>query len=183
METNGNRFKCLTILFVPNDGLENMTSLQVLADELRGRGHKTIFTLNMTDQMMASDNELKDFGEVVTQTSVNNTNSESHFEYKVFELSEMEIFEKFSLKYLWEKLAQNKQRDDYYRKLIERTQPDILIIESLLCCPSLTESGVPWVSLNFGAPNQFLNDDRLPPAWSGLSCKLFKKNDLFIFVH
>jgi hypothetical protein len=41
------RFKCLTILFVTNVEEENVSSYQVLAEELREGGHRVVFAFDI----------------------------------------------------------------------------------------------------------------------------------------
>jgi hypothetical protein len=66
-----------------------------------------------------------------------------------------------------------KGKESYYEKLIECLKPDIIITDSILCSAALTCSGIPWVWLS--APNLYLNDEKIPPAWSGMLL-FFNKN-------
>jgi hypothetical protein len=58
--------------------------------------------------------------------------------------------------------------EPFNEELVQRLKPSLIIVESLVCSPALTNnSDIPWVWLNFGAPNVCKNDNLLPPGWSG----------------
>lgn len=57
--------------------------------------------------------------------------------------------------------------EPFNEELVQRLKPSLIIVESLVCSPALTNSGIPWIWLNFSPPNVCKNDILLPPPWSG----------------
>ena len=152
----------MTILIVPNDGLDNIRSLDVLADELKKRGNKVLFAVETADNgLITTHKGINGLKEVAT--------NQIEVDYNVFKLPAIKIFEQFTLKCLWKKFSNNRNRDYNYQKLIERIKPDLILLESTLCVPAITNSGIPWIWINFGSPIRCLPDERLPPAWAGKS--------------
>lgn len=167
--------RSITILFAPTNGNENITECQVLAEELRERGHRIVFAVDIAFKGLliphGFEEEIQEWPKVIDYSNnnisgLNSSNSSPVEKIKNYYLSD--VVKKFEI---------TKQREDYYEKLIERLKPDIIIVESMVCSPALTNSGIPWVWLNFGGPNLYLNDERIPPAWSGRLCF-----HIFIFI-
>ena len=156
----------MTILVAANDGIDNMTSLKVLANELQERGHRVVFAVDIAAKgVITTYCDIADFDRL-SQADLDYT----QVDMKMFELSEIELFERFELDVLRKKLKRITKRDYYFEKLLERIKPDVIVVESSLCSPALTNCGIPWLWLNFGNPNRFINDERLPPSGSGMSC-------------
>lgn len=156
----------MTILVAANDGIDNMSSLQVLAGELQERGHRVVFAVDIAAKgVITTYCDIADFDRL-TQADLDC----SQLDMSLFELSEIDLFEKFDLDVLRKKLKRITKRDYYFEKLLERIKPDVIIVESSICSPALTNCGIPWLWLNFGNPNRFINDDRLPPIGSGMNC-------------
>jgi len=96
--------------------------------------------------------------------------------------------EKFCVKAMEKMLSDNKERDDIYKDILRRVKPDIIVIDSYICSPALTNSGIPWVWLFSAAPHMCLplmqpdeSVNYIPPAWSGKS--YFRKNVLLYFIN
>jgi hypothetical protein len=147
------KFKPLTILFVPTYGNELISCSSGLVDELQERGHKILFSVDILSKEAR-----------LSSPSIRYNYSEKFSD----QYSSIEIVKNFSVNYLKQMFEENKAKEDYYKELIDRIKPNIIITDSIICSPALTNCGIPWVWLNFGGPNLYLNDQRLPPAWSGM---------------
>jgi hypothetical protein len=150
------KLKPLTILFVPTYGNELISCSNGLVDDLQERGHKIVFSVDISSKegRLSSPSIRYNYSEKVSD--------------QYSDCSSIEIVKNFSLNYLKQMFEENKAKESYYKELIDRIKPDIIITDSIICSPVLTNCGIPWVWLNFGGPNLYLNDDRLPPAWSGM---------------
>jgi UDP:flavonoid glycosyltransferase YjiC (YdhE family) len=155
-------FKPLTILFAPTYGNELISCCNGLVDELQERGHKIVFSVDISSKESVNKDGFIEGGHGLPSIRKNYFENLSNY-------SSIEIVKNFSLNYLKQMFEENKTKESYYKELIERIKPDIIITDSIICSPVLTNCGIPWVWLNFGAPNLYLNDRRLPPAWSGMS--------------
>lgn len=54
------------------------------------------------------------------------------------------------------------------KEIIERIKPDLIAIDSYMCSPALTNSGIPWVRMFSAGPQMVLADpEKIPPLGSG----------------
>jgi UDP:flavonoid glycosyltransferase YjiC (YdhE family) len=61
-----------------------------------------------------------------------------------------------------------KAREEDNKKIIEKVQPDLFVLDTFYCSPAFTNSSIPWVRLPSANPLMALEDERFPPAFSGL---------------
>jgi len=164
--------KRLTVLFTPLDGYGHINACHGIAEALRDRGHRVIFAVDISfkgklipygfeEEIHSLPKKSDDNPEINVWANIVSKNKET------FKLSPIEIVEKFCavcFSYMYEGL---KARDSQYKDIIERVKPDIIIIDSYVASPTITNCGIPWVWLYSAAPLLCLNSDKLPPGWSG----------------
>jgi UDP:flavonoid glycosyltransferase YjiC (YdhE family) len=67
-------------------------------------------------------------------------------------------------------LADNKKFDHQYKEIVDRLNPDLIVLDNYVCVPSLVHSGRPWVWIFSAAPLRLYNNKKLlPPPRSGFS--------------
>ena len=86
----------------------------------------------------------------------------------VFEQGSLEITEKFIIGNLDNMLNNLKSKSEQYRDILNSMVIDLIVIDSYIGNPILTESGIPWVWLYSAAPLMIFNNAELPPPWSGM---------------
>ncbi len=181
--------KNITVLFAPTHGYGHLNACHGLADEFRDRGHRVVFAI---DKVFKSRLTRYGFEEELHDSPKNDNESDDEFWPKfaaqnsaVLKRTPIEIVEKFCVKALEEMLSHNKEIDDIYKEIVERVKPDVIIIDSYICSPALTNSGIPWVWLFSAAPhmcfpqiNPRVSKNDIPPAWSGRT--IFQISNIFL---
>ncbi|CAG2114947.1 unnamed protein product, partial [Medioppia subpectinata] len=163
----------LTILFTPLDGWGHINACHGLAEELLRRGHRVVFAI---DQGFAGKLSKHGFEEVLHSIPPDPTvdpNIDFWADFIVkhrrdLQRSSIEIIERVTSVALGVMFDGVKAREDQYRDIVATVRPDVIVIDSYVGCPPVTESGVPWVLLFSAAPHMGLMNDEHPPAWSGL---------------
>lgn len=85
----------------------------------------------------------------------------------LFEEGSLVMAEKFCVS-AFENMCRNlKSKSDQYKQILDSVQPNIIVIDSYIGSPILTEANVPWVWLFSAAPLLVYNNPELPPPWSG----------------
>lgn len=164
--------KQLTVLFTPLDGWGHINASQGLAEAVRDRGHRVVFAIDKS-----FEGKLKRFGFEEEIHSIPpdpksdpNINIWAEIVFKnkeTFLLSPIEIVEKFCVKGFEMMYENSRKRDDQYVDIISRVRPDVIVIDSYIASPTLTNSGIPFVWLYSAAPHLCLLNDKIPPGWSG----------------
>jgi len=164
--------RSITVLFAPLDGHGHINACHGLAEALQNRGHKIVFAVDK-----AFKGRLTQYGfeEELIEPTINGDKSDEQFwpqfvaaNSKVLKGSPIEIVEGFCVKATEKMLNDNKVKDDFYKEIIDRVKPDVIVIDSYICSPALTNSGIPWVWLFSASPSLCLNEAHIPPAWSGM---------------
>jgi UDP:flavonoid glycosyltransferase YjiC (YdhE family) len=185
--------KKLTILFTPLDGHGHINACHGLAEELRDRGHRIVFAIDIAfkDRLIPYG-----FEEAIHGLPADGTDSGEEFwpifaeqHAEDFKLDPIGVAEHFFLNATKKMFADNREREHQYKEIIDRIKPDIIINDAYICSPTLTNSGIPWIWLFSAAPHLCLMDERIPPAWSGMSsfcnfAQLFLSNyeTIFLFI-
>ena len=161
-----------TVLFTPLDGWGHINACQGLAEAVRDRGHRVVFAIDI-----AFEGKLKKFGfEEELHSMPRDSNVDPNINFwadfivkhkKVFLLSPIEIVAKFELFAFDQMYDSLRKRDKQYADIISRVEPDIIVIDSYIGSPTLTNSGIPWVWLYSAAPQLCLLNENVPPGWSG----------------
>ena len=85
----------------------------------------------------------------------------------MFEKGSLAMAEGFTMIGFGEMLKALRAKDEQYKKILAKVRPDLIVIDSYIGSPTLTNSGIPWVWLFSAAPLLALNNHSLPPPWSG----------------
>jgi hypothetical protein len=166
--------KNLTILFTPVEGVGHVNACIGLAECLRDRGHKIVFTVDKTfegklirygfiEEKIIDPNEgkFKNPGEKAAKRLM-----ESGI------LSGMSSLEKIELmstkKFFVGSTERMKFNETILKAIIEKHKPDVYIIDHFVGSPTLIYSDKPWVFLFSGNPLFVLDDERTPPGASGM---------------
>jgi len=162
-----------TILFTPLDGHGHTNACHVLAEVLRDRGHRVVFAIDI-----AFEGKLSPFGFEEEIHSLPQDGLQSNDEFwpefaakhtPYLKLSPIEVTEKFVSVGFGKMLEHLRDKDSQYEQIIARVKPDVIVIDSYICSPTLTNSNIPFVRLCSAAPLLQLNSNKTPPAWSGKS--------------
>ena len=162
--------RCLTVMFAPLDGWGHINACHGLAQAVKERGHRVVFAIDI-----AFKGQLERFGfeeevhewvrdvkpEVNHKADFINKNSE------FFALSPIQVNEHFCVQAFHLMYDGLRARDGQYKEILARVRPDLIVIDSYVGSPTLTESGIPFVWLYSAAPLMAWNLDILPPPWSG----------------
>ncbi|XP_054153809.1 NDP-glycosyltransferase YjiC-like [Oppia nitens] len=166
--------RLLTVLFTPLDGWGHINACHGLAETLRDRGHRVVFAVDS-----AFKGRLESFGfdeelhyntrpvvcDIDPRTDYINKNPD------LYKLSAVRVAETVCVTAFERMFNTFRDRDSQYKQIIARVRPDIIVIDSYIGSPTLTNSGVPFVWLYSAAPLMAFNNDQLPPPWSGLPIK------------
>ncbi|XP_054152864.1 uncharacterized UDP-glucosyltransferase YdhE-like [Oppia nitens] len=172
--------KPLTILFAPLDTWGHINACHGLADLLRQRGHRPVFALDIGYQ-----GKLAKYGyeEYILKRDVDQQQDGRDFwadfvtKYKdCYRLAPEAIMASSTVDGFTIMFENYRQLDRQYRQCLDRVRPDLIVIDSYIGSPTLTNARVgagdgciiPWVWLCSAAPQSFLHSPKLPPAWSGL---------------
>ena len=160
--------KSRTILFALLNGSENVESCLKLADILEDKGFKSVIALdkNSAQNPLIKDcvhhkevydcQPLPDWSKQVTPLDLNCLNA-----------SPVEGLKSLGVPFVLERFEFVRRCEPFNEELVKSLKPELIIVESMVCSPALTNSGIPWVWLNFSPPNICKNDNRIPPGWSG----------------
>ena len=85
----------------------------------------------------------------------------------IFERGSLAMAEGFQIFGFGEMLKALRAKDEQYKTILAKVKPDLIVIDSYVGSPTLTDSGIPWVWLFSAAPLLALNNHSLPPPWSG----------------
>jgi UDP:flavonoid glycosyltransferase YjiC (YdhE family) len=171
--------KKLNILFVSMDTFGHVLSCVGFAETLRNRGHRITFAIDKSWKGKLNEHG---FEEELYSIS-NRKDSEKPSEYWVtvaydlkhnFRLSPLSQWKGCGVLCYLDMLRQAKEIDAIASTIVGRNKPDVIVINSLVCLPSLITCGIPWVNLVSVNPLMFFLDSQLPPATMGnaFNCKV-----------
>jgi spore coat polysaccharide biosynthesis predicted glycosyltransferase SpsG len=166
--------KNLTILFVSVEGVGHVNACIGLAECLRDRGHKIVFTVDKTfegklirygfiEEKIFDPNEgkFKNPGEEGAKSLM-----ESGILSGMSSLEKIELMSKQT--FFVEMIDKMKMNEPTLKAIIEKHKPDVYIIDHFVGSPTLIYSDKPWVFLFSGNPLFVLDDERTPPGASGM---------------
>ena len=165
----------LTVLFCPLDYHGHVNACHGLAEALRDRGHRVVFAIDKAFkgrlQAYGFDEELLSISLSVIGLSddseVDSTTQCVTQLKDVFKEGTLAMTEKFCV-FGFENMSKLlKAKDSQYKSILERVVPDLIVIDSYVGSPTLTNSGIPWIWLYSAAPLMAWNSDSLPPPWAG----------------
>ena len=145
-----------------------------IAECLRDRGHRVVYVV---DKSFAG--KLKEYGfeeEILDDGSKENENMKPGEEgalmiKKTGILSAkgpLEQMKSMADNGIFEKTLEKKmQMEPQLKAVVDRVNPDIVIVDDFFGLPSLIHSNRPWVNLCSGNPLFYLPGDNLPAAGSG----------------
>ena len=158
------------MLFAPLDGWGHVNACHGLAELVRDRGHRVVFAVDVAFegqlQRYGFEEELHEWVRDV-KPDVNHKSDFIHKNAEFFKLSPLEVNKNICVKAFQLMYEGLRARDSQYKQIIDRVKPDIIVIDSYVGSPTLTNSGIPWVWLYSAAPLMAWNSEKLPPAWSG----------------
>ncbi|XP_054152555.1 uncharacterized protein LOC128951331 [Oppia nitens] len=171
----------LTVLFTPLDGWGHINANHGFAEALRDRGHRVVFAVDAKfegklkpfgfeeeihrPKPKASDTEaIENGGPVVVDIYAELVRKYAD----VFKLTPIEIIDRFVATAFGSMLDTSREREEQYRQIIAKVNPDVIVVDSYIGSPTLTHSGKPWVWLYSAAPHLCVNSSKVPPGWSGL---------------
>jgi len=170
--------KSLTILFTPLDGYGHINACYGLAEALRDRGHRVVFAIDVSFK-----GKLVPFGFEEEIHSLPNSEPNSEFwaenaakRAAALKKTPIEIVEKFVRLGFTTMFEHLKERDSQYVEIIAKVKPNVIIVDSYVCSPTLTNSGIPWAKVNSAAPLFCFESDKIPPAFSGMRSDQFIEN-------
>ena len=165
--------KKLTILVAPMEGVGHVNATIGIAEALRDRGHRIVYVVLNSfegklkkygfEEELLINNETKDMkpGENIAtwlKSSGLLSNASSLEKMKII------IDPMMSEKMLEEKI----ECKDQIENVMEKVNPDVILIDDFVGLPCLIHSCKPWVNIASANPLFFLGDEKLPPAMSGI---------------
>ncbi len=165
----------LTILFAPLDGVGHVNACIGIAEVLRDRGHRIVFAMcdNWREKLKiyGFEEEIIELSKKVTvEDSAKFWSEYIHMAGIFGPLSPLEKIKSMAGDGFKEVIDRNKTSDPMMKEIVCRIKPDIILIDSFFCMPSLINSGIPWVwsiSCNPLVIDGAIDDKRLPPSASG----------------
>jgi len=170
--------RSLKIRFIPIDAIGHVNASIGIAEVLIKRGHRIIFAIN--ERWNA---KLLKYGfeeELIRESESNSVEDPAKFWADVFapifnssSALEKTLHIKRNLNKFF--VGMTKKLDAVVSEVIDRIKPDVIILDQVLCLPSVVNSGIPWVLTCSFNPLKMIEDERTPPAGSG-------KFQLFLFL-
>ena len=146
-----------SILFVLMNGSDNIESSLNLANVLLESGYQIVMAVDtITSQFI--DKTSGFVQKVFDCLPLNDLSDE--IDMNCLNGSPLVKIKNFGHRIISQRFEFIRRCEQLNQQIIEEIRPELIIIESLVCSPVLTNSGIPWVWLNFGPPNICKNDDR-----------------------
>lgn len=173
----------LKVLFAPAQGMGHIGACHGLADILRDRGHVCVFILDVKFKGRLSKHGyaeaiLQEIGPVshsATEPELMQGFFQNHPD-DIITMPPIEVVKSVGPIFV-NMFEDHKKLEVDYKAVVNIVKPDIIICDTHIASPALMNSGIPWLLLCSMGPLEFYNacnaDDKLPPAWSGLS-NIFK---------
>ncbi|XP_037051007.1 uncharacterized UDP-glucosyltransferase YdhE-like [Bradysia coprophila] len=171
----------LKILFAPAQGMGHIGACHGLADILRQRGHECIVILDVQFKgRLAKHGYREAILQEIGPEQHSSTEPEllkAFFRDHPHDIISMPTIDSFkALSSVFAVMFEDsKKMEVNFKAVVDTVQPDIIICDMHVASPALMNSDIPWLFLGSMGPLEFYNacnpDDRLPPAWSGLSVR------------
>ena len=169
----------LTILVAPMFGVGHVNATIGIAECLKERGHRVVYVLDQSfeGQLIKYGFEEEILKEAPKPNGQTNGNMKAGEEPALMlkksglfsGASPIEKLKLMSNQGLFAEMLQKKiDTESQQKEIVERVNPDIILIDDFFGLPSLIYSNRPWVIICSGNPLAYLDDDRLPPGASGI---------------
>jgi len=176
----------LTILFAPVDAVGHVNACIGIAEVLKERGHRIIFAINDS-----WGGKLKKYGfeeELIVDPNRDPNEDPAKYWAKLLihmgammALPPMEKMKIMMSSGMMSQFIDHAKRDDpIYKEIIDKYEPNVIIIDGFVCYPSLVYSGIPWVWSVSTNPLFCTDDENLPPAGFGNYKNFFASKIKFI---
>jgi MGT family glycosyltransferase len=164
----------LTILFMPESAYGPTNNCIGIGDVLRRRGHRVVFAAEASWrgrlEPLGFEEDLVD----LTPPSAGSAGQDAGQFWKDFVRDTAPEFRKPTIEQLgtwikpvWEELTSGARYcQPQLTQIIERTQPDVIVEDNVVCFPALMTAGVPFVRIVSCNPLEIVDPD-MPPAFSG----------------
>jgi len=164
----------LTILFMPESAYGPTNNCIGIGDVLRRRGHRVVFAAEASWrgrlEPLGFEEDLVD----LTPPSAGSAGQDAGQFWKDFVRDTAPEFRKPTIEQLgtwikpvWEELISGARYcQPQLTQIIERTQPDVIVEDNVVCFPALMTAGVPFVRIVSCNPLEII-DPGIPPAFSG----------------
>jgi MGT family glycosyltransferase len=166
--------RSLTILFMPESAYGPTNNCIGIGDVLRRRGHRVVFAAEASWQgrlePLGFEEDLVD----LTPPSAGSAGQDAGQFWKDFVRDTAPEFRKPTIEQLdtwirpvWEELISGARYcQPQLTQIIERTRPDVIVEDNVVCFPALMTAGVPFVRIVSCNPLEVTDPD-IPPAFSG----------------
>jgi MGT family glycosyltransferase len=164
----------LTILFMPESAYGPTNNCIGIGDVLRRRGHRVVFAAEASWrgrlEPLGFEEDLVD----LTPPGAGSAGQDAGQFWKDFVRDTAPEFRKPTIEQLgtwikpvWEELISGARYcQPQLTQIIERTQPDVIVEDNVVCFPALMTAGVPFVRIVSCNPLEIIDPD-MPPAFSG----------------
>jgi len=166
--------RSLTILFMPESAYGPTNNCIGIGDVLRRRGHRVVFAAEASWrgrlEPLGFEEDLVD----LTPPSADSDGRDAGQFWKDFVRDTAPEFRKPTIEQLdtwirpvWEELISGARYcQPQLTQIIERTRPDVIVEDNVVCFPALMTAGVPFVRIVSCNPLE-ITDPGIPPAFSG----------------
>jgi len=166
--------RSLTILFMPESAYGPTNNCIGIGDVLRRRGHRVVFAAEASWrgrlEPLGFEEDLVD----LAPPSAGSAGQDAGQFWKDFVRDTAPEFRKPTIEQLdtwikpvWEELISGARYcQPQLTQIIERTQPDVIVEDNVVCFPALMTAGVPFVRIVSCNPLE-ITDPGIPPAFSG----------------
>jgi MGT family glycosyltransferase len=160
-----------TVLFMPESAYGPTNNCIGIGDVLRRRGHRVVFA---AEASWKGRLEPLGFAEDLVDLAADTASGDAGQFWKDFVRDTAPEFRKPTIEQLgtwirpvWEELISGARYcQAQLLAIIERTRPDVIVEDNVVCFPALVTAGVPFVRIVSCNPLE-IPDPGLPPAFSG----------------
>jgi UDP:flavonoid glycosyltransferase YjiC (YdhE family) len=168
-----------TFLFAPGSGFGPVNNSTGIAALLMQRGHKVVFLVERSWEgrlrRLGFGEELVDKSPPSTVRPERGPAPQSGQSWADFEKQRVPLFRQSAFQQLesfmapsWRGVAAGvRHADDATRAVVQRTRPDVVIVDNAVTIPALTSAGVPHVRIVTSNPLE-IRGASVPPTYSGL---------------
>ena len=163
----------LTILVAPMEGVGHVNATIGIAEALRDRGHRIVYVV-----AKSFEGRLKKYGFEEELLINEETKEIKPGENIATRLNSSGLFSNISplekMKILADPIRCDEMLDyrikyvEQYEKVMEKVNPDVILVDEYVGLPCLIHCGKPWVNIASTNPLFYIGDDILPPAMSGI---------------
>ena len=165
--------KKLTVLVTPVEGVGHVNASVGIAERLRDRGHRIIFFADSSVKPLVLqygfefeiliDEEVKDkmpgqdIGDQLKDTGLMDS------------MLPIDKMKKMMSGNIFPNMIEKKRRSEpQLRAIVDKYNPDIILIDDVIGSPSLIYNNKPWVLIVSTNPLMILDEESTPPGGSGM---------------